>query len=133
MSEPSARRVERVIEKPTPTEAEQMLAVPGLRAGHYLCLFGVHAFAPCLFDLLERQLAGTDRASEMSATLTALAESTEYLALEAQGWRYDVGVRYGLLNAQLALALSGVDRNEVLSQLLELLAQRHMRGEGQRS
>ena len=28
-----------VLEKPTPTEAEQRLIVPGLRAGHYLCFF----------------------------------------------------------------------------------------------
>jgi len=31
-------------------------------------------------------------------------------------------VRYGLLTAQLALALSGRDRDQVLSQLVELLA-----------
>jgi hypothetical protein len=31
-------------------------------------------------------------------------------------------VRYGLLTAQLALALSGRDRDDVLSQLVELLA-----------
>jgi hypothetical protein len=31
-------------------------------------------------------------------------------------------VRYGLLTAQLALALSGRDRDEVLSQLVGLLA-----------
>ena len=35
--------VETVIEKPTPTEAEQRLLVPGLRAGYYLCFFGIHA------------------------------------------------------------------------------------------
>ena len=34
--------VSRIIEKPTPTLAEQELIVPGLRAGHYLCFFGMH-------------------------------------------------------------------------------------------
>jgi hypothetical protein len=34
-------------------------------------------------------------------------------------------VKYGLLRAQLALALSGPERGEVLSQLLELLATRN--------
>jgi len=32
-------RITEVLEKPTPTEAEQRLIVPGLRAGHYLCFF----------------------------------------------------------------------------------------------
>src|SRR3712207_7748358 len=31
---------------PTPTEAEQRLIVPGLRAGHYLCFFGMHVLTP---------------------------------------------------------------------------------------
>ena len=35
-----------VLEKPTPTEAEQTLIVPGLRAGHYLCFFGMHVLTP---------------------------------------------------------------------------------------
>ena len=41
--------------------------------------------------------------------------------------RYDVGVKYGLLTAQLALALNGKDRDEVLARLLELLATRELR------
>ena len=40
------------------------------------------------------------------------------------GRRYDIGLKYGLLTAQLALALSGQDRDEVLSNLVELLARR---------
>ena len=36
---------ERVIE-PTPSVAEQQLTVPGLRAGFYLCFFGVHVLTP---------------------------------------------------------------------------------------
>ena len=46
------------------------------------------------------------------------------------GRRYDIGVRYGLLTAQLALALSGRDRDDVLSQLVELLATRETRAAG---
>jgi hypothetical protein len=39
-----------------------------------------------------------------------------------QGRRYNTGVKYGLLLAQLALALDGTDRDNVLAQLVELLA-----------
>jgi len=42
--------------------------------------------------------------------------------LELQGRRYDIGLKYGLLTAQLALALAGRDRDEVLSNMVELLA-----------
>ena len=45
-----------------------------------------------------------------------------YLALELQGRRYDIGLKYGLLTEQLALALDGGDRDEVLSNLVEMLA-----------
>jgi UTP--glucose-1-phosphate uridylyltransferase len=120
--------VETVIEKPTPTEAEQRLIVPGLRAGHYLCFFGMHVLTSTVFELLARQIEANDQPGRvtLSSALAELAKREQYLALEKTDWRYDVGVKYGLLNAQLALALSGQDRDEVLSKLLELLALRDL-------
>ncbi|GAB4396000.1 MAG: sugar phosphate nucleotidyltransferase [Anaerolineae bacterium] len=124
-------RVETVIEKPTPTEAEQRLIVPGLRAGHYLCFFGMHVLTPAIFDILDQHIKarGKQGGVTLSAALAELAKHEQYLALEIQDWRYDVGVKYGLLTAQLALALSGQDRDEVLSKLLELLAVRGLRAD----
>ena len=66
----------------------------------------------------------------LAAALAELANREQVLALELNAARYDVGVKYGLLTAQLALALSGQERTEVLARLLELLAQREMRGNG---
>jgi UTP--glucose-1-phosphate uridylyltransferase len=121
-------RVETVIEKPTPTEAEQRLIVPGLRAGHYLCFFGMHVLTSTVLDILRQQIqaAGSKGGVTLSDALTELAEREQYLALEQPAWRYDVGVKYGLLTAQLALALSGKDRDQVLAQLLELLVLREL-------
>ena len=51
---------------------------------------------------------------------------TGSIALEEPRRRYDIGARYGLLIAQLALALDGRDRSEVLAQLVELLATQQM-------
>jgi UTP--glucose-1-phosphate uridylyltransferase len=113
-------RVETVIEKPTPTEAEQRLMVAGMRAGYYLCFFGMHVLTPTVMDYLARN------PPSLSAALDELAHHEQYLALEEPGRRYDIGARYGLLNAQLALALAGRDRVEVLSQVLEQLALREM-------
>ena len=121
-------RVETVVEKPTPTEAERRLVVPGMRAGHYLCFFGMHVLTPAVFEILGARLDRIDGNGRvtLSEALAELARSEKYLALEKRDWRYDVGVKYGLLNAQLALALSGDDRDEVLTHLLQLLALREM-------
>lgn len=114
-----------VVEKPTPTEAEQRLMVPGLRAGHYLCFFGMHVLTPSVMNLLaEAAAAAGSGPVQLSPALAELADRERYLAFEARGQRFDIGVRFGLLNAQLALALDGRDRETVLSLLVELLAQR---------
>lgn len=113
--------VERVREKPTPTQAEIDLLVPGLRAGRYLCFFGMHVFTPGVMELLERGL--TQPGFTLSAALDQLATQEKYVALELAALRYDVGVKYGLLTAQIALALHGPDRAEVLAQMVEILAQ----------
>jgi len=118
--------ISEVIEKPTPTEAEQRLIVPGLRAGHYLCFFGMHVLTPAVMELLAEEVARAEGKGgvHLSATLAKLAARERYLACVLQGRRYDIGVKYGLLTAQLALALDGQDRDEVLGGLVELLAAR---------
>lgn len=119
---PGLYRIDNVLEKPTPTEAEQRLFVPGLRAGHYLCFFGLHVFTPAVMDLVEELLSQASGPCSVSAALDALARSERYLALEMGDRRYDLGARYGLLHAQLALALTGADRSEILATLVEMLA-----------
>ena len=123
---PGVYQIERVIEKPTPSEAEQKLLVPGLRAGYYLCLFGIHVFTPAVMDLLADAVARSDGTEpvQLSPVLDQHARRERYLALEVQGTRYNIGIRYGLFFAQLALALDGADRENVLAQLVELLAVR---------
>lgn len=118
--------IEDVAEKPTPTEAEQRLIVPGLRAGHYLCLFGMHVLTPTVMAILKDLLAAVpDQNIQLSLALAQLARRERYLALETQGLRYNIGVKYGLMVAQLALALDGNDRSQVLAELVELLALRN--------
>jgi UTP--glucose-1-phosphate uridylyltransferase len=120
--------VSEVLEKPTPTEAEQRLIVPGLRAGHYLCFFGMHVLTPAVMELLQEEVASAGgRGVHLTTALAKLARRERYLACELEGHRYDIGVKYGLLTAQLALALDGQDRDEVLSGLVELLARRGLK------
>jgi UTP--glucose-1-phosphate uridylyltransferase len=118
--------VENIIEKPTPTEAEQRLITPGLRAGHYLCFFGIHVLTPAVMDILDHQITVMNNSTcpTISHALQELAKREKYLALEMDDYRYNVGVKYGLLNAQMALALSGTDRDEVIAMLMEMLVLR---------
>ncbi len=41
----------------TIAEAEQKLIVPGLRAGHYLCFFGMHVLTAAVMGLLDEEIA----------------------------------------------------------------------------
>jgi UTP--glucose-1-phosphate uridylyltransferase len=132
---PGFYRVDTVLEKPTPTEAEQRLIVPGLRSGQYLCFYGMHVLTPAIFEILSTMLADPqgERVS-LSSALALLAQQEQYLAMVQRGQRFDVGVKYGLFTAQLALALSGQDREKVLSELLQVLVSREMlqeRGSGE--
>jgi UTP--glucose-1-phosphate uridylyltransferase len=115
--------VENVLEKPTPSEAEQKLIVPGLRAGHYLCFFGIHVLTPSVMTMLHESLADA-KSIPLSPVLARLAAQERYLALEVQGVRHNIGVKYGTFLAQLALALDGADRENVLASLVEILATR---------
>ena len=117
--------VDTVIEKPTPTQAEQNLIVSGLRAGYYLCFFGMHVLTPGLMNILAQHIDAAQGNLQLSPALNELGKRERMLAFEVHGQRYDIGVKYGLLTAQLALALDGKDREEVLAQLVELLATRN--------
>jgi UTP--glucose-1-phosphate uridylyltransferase len=121
---PDAYVIEEIIEKPNPTLAELALQVPGLRAGHYLCFFGMHVLTPTVFDLLDDLVQRDVREGgqiQLTTALNALARREKYLALETRGARYHLGVKYGVVESQIALALAGVDRQQMLAGLLEAI------------
>jgi UTP--glucose-1-phosphate uridylyltransferase len=126
--------IENVLEKPTPSEAEQKLIVPGLRAGYYLCFFGIHVLTPAVMTMLQESLVpeAPPQGVSLTSVLARLCTQERYLALEVQGMRHNLDVKYGLLLAQLALALDGADRENVLASLVELLATRSRGGETKR-
>ncbi len=122
---PNLYQIERIIEKPSLSRAELELPTPGLRAGYYLCFFGMHVLAPAIFDILDEQLAAASASVDVQLTpaLDQLARQERYLALEVQGSRYDIGAQFGLLQAEIALALAGPKHDEVLTAIVELLAE----------
>jgi UTP--glucose-1-phosphate uridylyltransferase len=125
--EPNLFQITKVHEKPTPTYAEQHLMVPGLRAGYYLCFYGMHVFTPLLLELLIKQAVNfPDKKLGLSESLDELSKRSRYLALEKNDSRYDIGLDYGLLKAQLALSLSGKDRDYVLTELLQFFVEKDL-------
>ena len=125
-------QIEHILEKPTPSVAEQSLQVPGLRVGHYLCFFGMHVLTPSIFAILDRHIHETfagDRDVQLTPALEELARTEKYLALQTNGRRYNIGVKYGSLEAQVALAMAGRDRDEVLMRLMEMFLQSGIKSE----
>lgn len=118
-----AYQIEKILEKPSVSIAELELNTPGLRAGFYLCFFGIHVLTPSIFGLLEAQMEanGPEHDLLLTPALNELAAGEKYLALEVNGRRYDIGQKFGLMRAQLALGAAGVDRDEVLASVLEVV------------
>jgi UTP--glucose-1-phosphate uridylyltransferase len=71
-------------------------------------------------DILEIHIkrSGNEKIG-LSEALNELASKELYLGLEKTDFRFNMGTRYGLLKAKLAIALSGEDRDRVMSELLE--------------
>lgn len=117
--------VNHVVEKPTPTLAEQELVTPGLRNGHYLGFFGMHVLQSNVMQIIGQMLAQDTLAKpSLSDALAVLPTHGRYLAYQVAGHRYNLGIQYGLLMSQLAIGLSGRDRDQILSELVQLLANR---------
>jgi UTP--glucose-1-phosphate uridylyltransferase len=118
-------QVQRVLEKPSATEAEQSLLIPGLRHGYYLCFLGMHVLTPLVLEILNQKRSSlpAGQSLDLSASLHEAAQRTRYLACAIHGRRYDLDHRHGVLMAQLAVALDGEYRDDLLAGLVELLAQ----------
>ncbi len=124
-ADPAVYEVGSLVEKPTPEYAEAHLRVEGLRRGQYLCFFGMHVFTPAIFDCLEYNIAHDLRQKgeiQLTSAQDLLRQRERYMAVEALGERYDMGVPFGLVETQLALTLHSPAREEMLASLIRILA-----------
>jgi len=119
-------QIDKIVEKPSLSQAELELQTPGLRVGHYLCFFGMHVLPHHVFDILDEEWASAEKVNgelQLTPALNELAGREKYFALELAGTRYDIGARFGLLQTQLALGIAGRDHAELLTVIIDLLAE----------
>jgi UTP--glucose-1-phosphate uridylyltransferase len=119
-------KVDLILEKPSIETARKSLITPGQPAGNYLAHFGMHVFSPQIFESLEYLIKNNIR-EKNEIQLTSAQEhlrqnSAKYWCLISHGQRYDTGIPYGLMETQLALALSGVHRAEICEAIARILA-----------
>ncbi|MGZ3602697.1 MAG: UTP--glucose-1-phosphate uridylyltransferase [Ktedonobacterales bacterium] len=118
-------RIAALAEKPDVAYAQRKLRTPGLETGEYLCFFGMHVLTPTIFDYLGYCISHEIREKgefQLTSALAMLAERETYLAFEARGERYDMGIPSGLVETQLALALHSPMREEIVASVTRVLA-----------
>ncbi len=116
-------------EKPTLEYAEEHLRTAGLPRGQYLCFFGLQVLPPGIFDKIEYHIRQDIRERgeiQLTNAQEMLRAGERYLAVEVNGQRYDMGVPFGYIQTQLALALNSPARRNVLSALPHLLTIRDL-------
>lgn len=125
--------IEKILEKPSVSQAELELQTPGLRAGYYLCFLGMHVLEAPIFAILDQYMgslpAGTD--IMLTPALQQLAADYKYLAMEVKGRRFNLGTRFGWLDAQVAFALDSVHSEELLTSILTQIVEAQQRKGGQ--
>ena len=122
-------QINKILEKPSITQAELELQTPGLKAGYYLCFFGMSVFTQVLFDLLGEEVKRL-RGEQVLLTpsLQKLANTEKYLAYEIKGNRYDTSKKLGLMQAQIALGLSSNMKDEIMGMIIETVGEAVKRG-----
>lgn len=127
--DPDVYEVTRIEEKPSIDFAEEHLRTPGLSRGQYLCFFGMHVFPPAIFDCIRHHIDHDIRQRgeiQLTSAQDLLRARERYLAAEITGERYDMGVPFGYVQTQLALAIHSGSRRDLLAALAQLLTVRDL-------
>ncbi len=92
------QRLQRLIEKPSASEAPSNLAIVGR-----------YVFTPAIFDFIDRTPAGAGGEVQITDAINALAQEGPVYSCEFTGTRYDMGDKVGYLTASIDLALKRPD------------------------
>ncbi len=121
---PRIFQIDRMIEKPSPEMARAELVTPGLADDEFLCFFGMYILTPTVFEALDRHVYEDIRERgeiQLTGALGMVMENEGAVGYEVCGYRYDMGIPFGYVETQIALALHGSSRDEILQSLRTLL------------
>jgi UTP--glucose-1-phosphate uridylyltransferase len=90
--------ITKMVEKPKAAEAPSNLSI----TGRYI-------LQPQIFDLIEKQAAGTGGEIQLTDAMTALARTQPFYGLKFEGRSFDCGSKVGFLAANVAYALERPD------------------------
>lgn len=116
-SAPPQYMIRTMAEKPSIEFAQASLRTPGLADDEYLCMYGVHALTPDIFDCLDHLVKNDIRERgeiQFAAAQLMLSQERQYVIAELSGHQYDMGIPEGLLQTQLALAMRSPYRDQVI-------------------
>ena len=100
-------RVRGLVEKPSIENAPSRLAITGR-----------YVLTPRVFDFLEQGQIGAGGEIQLTDALVHLNHAEGIMALEFEGRRYDVGEKFGFIEATLELALQTPELRSAVNELL---------------
>lgn len=103
-------RVDKIVEKPAPSEAPSDQAV----VGRYI-------LTPAIFDKLKTTERGAGNEIQLTDAIAELRKAEEIFAYSFQGRRYDCGSKIGYLEANVEIALQRDDMADDFKQYLKNL------------
>jgi UTP--glucose-1-phosphate uridylyltransferase len=105
--------ISKMVEKPKPAQAPSNLTI----TGRYI-------LQPQIFDILEKQAAGTGGEIQLTDAMVALARTQPFYGLKFEGRSFDCGSKIGFLTANIAY---GLERTDIAPELRDEL--RHLLGD----
>ena len=117
-------RITDIKEKPDIRFAREQLRIPGLDDAMYLCFFGMYVLTPQTFECIQYHIDNNIRERgeiQLTNALDMLRVHEGVYGAETLGERYDMGIPFGYVETQIALAMYGVNRTEILQSLRRII------------
>lgn len=95
------------------------------KAPSNIAILGRYILKPDIFDILENQKPGKNNEIQLTDALKTLCETQAMYAYEFEGRRYDVGEKFGFLQATVEYALKNNDLREPFLDYLKKLVNEH--------
>ncbi|PZT56626.1 UTP--glucose-1-phosphate uridylyltransferase GalU [Paenibacillus silvae] len=96
-------------QKSNQSEVLDLIEKPKLQAPSNIAIMGRYILDPQVFTYLEHTLPGANGEIQLTDALRGIAHNQGLIALQFQGSRYDVGDKFGFLQATVDFALKNKD------------------------